>query len=92
MDNKIEVLCEVIFSDPKSGTETSLIGMIDKLKLITFSKGSEEFLIFKERYNPPIPKSDVREIKLYREDVICSDRKVGSSLTKYLKPNYGKII
>ncbi len=92
MDNNFEVLCEVIFSDPKSGIETSLVGTIDKLKCITFFKGSEEFLIFKERHHPPIPKLDVKEIVIYREDVISSDKKESSSLTKYLKPNYGKIV
>ncbi len=91
MGNKIEVLCEVIFSDPKSGIETSLIGTIDKLKLIRFIKGAEEFLIFKERHHPPIPKLEVREITEYREKIICSNKKESSSLTKYLIPSYGKI-
>ena len=91
MDNELEVLCEVMFSDPKSGIETNLVGTIDKLKLIKFFKGSDEFLVFKERTHPPIPKSDVKEIVIYREDVI-SDKKESSSSTKYLKPNYGKIV
>jgi len=92
MNKKFEVLCEVFFSDPKSGILMSLVGRIDKLRLATFLNRSEKFLIFKERHHPPIPKTEVKDIVIYRENEIDSEKKEGSSLTKNMKPNYGRII
>jgi len=92
MNNKFEVLCEVFFSDPKSGILTSLVGMIDKFSLTTFFNKPEKFLIFKERHHPPIPKVEVKDIVIYHENEIDNEKKGSTSLTKNMKPKYVRII
>ena len=86
MVEKFEVLCEVIFSDPKSGVLTSLIGKIDENKIISFLSDSEDFLIFRKRYHPPILKKDIKEIMIYFENKQKNSMQESSRLLKRIKP------
>lgn len=68
MKKAIDVLCDIIFKDSKLGILTSRIGRVDHSQLKMYSKNSNKFIIFKERYNSPILKTDIREIIILRDD------------------------
>lgn len=92
MKNEKEVLCEIRFNDHKSGVLTSRIGRIDESQFNLFSTNSKNFIIFKERYNSPILKSDIKEIIIYRENKKISINNENSSITKHIKSkDKGKI-
>ncbi len=92
MKNEKEVLCEIIFKDHKLGVITTRIGTIDESQLITLSKNSHDFLIFKEKYNSPILKSDIKEIIIHRDKQKISVDDANSKIIKYIKSqDKGKI-
>jgi hypothetical protein len=91
MVEKIGVLCEIIFSDPKSGVVTSLMGNVDESRLISFSSDSEEFLIFSERFHPPILKKDIKEITIHSESKQKNKTQKRVKLINDMKPMLGKI-
>jgi hypothetical protein len=82
-----DLICEIFFSDHKSGVLTSLIGHIDANQLIHFSNGGEEFIKFKEKYHPPIYVPDVKEILIYRasNESFIEENLIG--LNKYIRKN-----
>jgi hypothetical protein len=82
-----DILCEICFSDHKSGVLTSLIGHIDTNQLIYFSNGGENFIKFKEKYHPPVYKPDVKEIFIYRETKELPIEKKLIDLNNYTKEN-----
>ena len=92
MQNNLENLCEIIFTDHKSGYLTSRIGMIDEFQLRKFSEDSNKFIIFKEKYNPPILKSDIEKIIIYRDKKTAKINKADSRILNLMKSqNSGKI-
>lgn len=92
MKKAVEVLCEIIFKDHKSGNLTSRIGRINESQLTRFCTNSNEFIIFKERYNSPILKKDIEEIIIRRNDRKISIKEENSIIIKYLNSqNKGKI-
>lgn len=92
MKNLKEVLCEIIFKDHKLGIITTRIGTIDETQLITLSTNSNDFLIFKEKYNSPLLKNDIIEIIIHRDDRKISVNEVNSRIIKHIKSqDKGKI-
>ncbi|MCK4381187.1 MAG: hypothetical protein KAW51_08635 [Candidatus Lokiarchaeota archaeon] len=92
MKNEKEVLCEIIFKDHKLEVISTRIGTIDDTQLITLSTNSNDFLIFKEKYNSPILKSDIIEIIIHRDDRKISVNEVNSRIIKHIKSqDKGKI-
>ncbi len=92
MKNEKEVLCEIIFKDHKLGVITTRIGTIDETQLITLSPNSNDFLIFKEKYNFPLLKNDIIEIIIRRDDRKISVAEVNSKIIKHIKSqDKGKI-
>ena len=92
MKNLKEVLCEIIFKDHKLGIITTRIGTIDEYQLNFLSTNSSNFLIFKEKYNSPILKSDIKEIIIHRDKKKISVDEVNSKIIKYMKSqDKGKI-
>jgi len=87
MKNVPDVLCEIIFKDPKLGILTSRIGMIDKSILKLYSTNSNDFIIFKERYNSPILKSDIIDIIIHYEGKIS----INNINSRIKSQNKGKI-
>ena len=85
MKKKSEVLCEIIFKDHKLGCLSSRIGKIDEIQLSTFSTNSNDFIIFKERYNPPILKTDIIEIIINIDYKQIQLKKEDSRTSKYIK-------
>ncbi len=85
MKTEKEVLCEIIFKDHKSGVLTSRLGRIDEYQLSLISTNSNSFIIFKEKYNSPILKSDINKIIIHREDKRISVNNVNSSIIKHIK-------
>ena len=87
-----EVLCEIIFEDHKLGVITTRIGTIDEYQLKLLSTNSSNFLIFKEKYNSPILKSDIKEIIIHRDKQKISVDEANSKIIKHIKSQYkGKI-
>ncbi|MFX0002850.1 MAG: hypothetical protein ACFE9C_02255 [Candidatus Hodarchaeota archaeon] len=80
-----DVLCEVIFKDHKLDILTSRIGTIDEFQLRKFTTNSNEFIIFKESYNSPILKKDIKEIIIHRNERKISIKEKDSTITKSLK-------
>jgi regulatory protein YycI of two-component signal transduction system YycFG len=80
-----EILCEVIFKDHKSDISTSRIGKIDEFQLTNFSTSSNEFIMFKESYNSPILKKDIKEIIIYRNDRKIAIKEKDATIIKSLK-------
>ncbi len=92
MKNLKEVLCEIIFKDHKLGIITTRIGTIDEYQLKLLSTNSSNFLIFKEKYNSPILKSDIKEIIIHRDKKKISVDEANSKIIKYIKSqDKGKI-
>lgn len=92
MKKILEVLCEIIFTDHKTGVITNRIGRIDKSQLSGFSSNTNDFIIFKETYNSPILKENIKEIIILRDIRQKSVNKVNSKLIKHAKSkNIGKI-
>ena len=92
MKNEKEVLCEITFKDHKLGVITTRIGTIDETQLITLSTNSNDFLIFKEKYNSPLLKNDIIEIIIHRDDREISVTEVNSKIIKHIKSqDKGKI-
>lgn len=92
MKNETEVLCEIIFKDHKLGVITTRIGTINETQLITLSTNLNDFLIFKEKYNSPILKSDIIEIVIHRDDRKISVNEVNSRIIEHIKSqDKGKI-
>lgn len=92
MKKILEVLCEIIFTDHKTGVITSRIGRIDKSQLSRFSSNTNDFIKFKETYNSPILKENIKEIIILRDIRQKSVNKVNSKLIKHAKSkNIGKI-
>ncbi len=85
MKKATEVLCEIIFKDHKSGILTSRIGKIKESQLTRFSTNSNNFIIFRESYNSPILKEDIKEIIIHRNNREISIKKEDSIIIKYLK-------
>jgi len=85
-------LCEIIFKDPKLGILTSRIGRIDQAQLKIYSMDSNDFIIFKERYNSPILKQDIKEIVIHQDNQKISINEVSSRIIKFRRAkNKGKI-
>ena len=80
-----EVLCEIIFFDHKYNCLTSRIGIIDESQLINYPKNLNGFIIFKEKYNAPILKSDIKEIMVHQEIKLNSFEIEDSGINKYVK-------
>jgi len=92
MKNENQVLCEIIFQDHKLGVLTTRIGTIDETQLRTFSTNPNNFLIFKEKYNSPILKSDIIEIIIHRVGRKIFVNKLSSRIIKHIKSqDKGKI-
>lgn len=92
MKNVKEVLCEIIFKDHKLGIITTRIGTIDESQLKILSTNSSNFLIFKEKYNSPILKSDIKEIIIHRDKKKISVDEANSKIIKHIKSqDKGKI-
>jgi len=92
MKNKEIILCEIIFKDHKLGVITSRIGRIHKSQLSLSSLESNGFIIFKEKYNSPILKSDITDIIIHQDDRIIDINKVTSGFIKHSNSqNKGKI-
>ena len=85
MKKKLEFLCEIIYADHRSGHITSRIGKINKYQLRTYSKNSNDFIVFKEKYNFPILKTDIKEIIVLRDDSYIPVNKTSSRTIKYMK-------
>lgn len=85
MKNALDVLCEVIFKDHKSGILTSRIGMINEYQLASFSKKVNNFIIFKESYNSPVLKKDITEIIIHRKDRKIAIKEKDFTIFKSLK-------
>jgi len=87
-----EVLCEIIFEDHKLGVITTRIGTIDEYQLKLLSTNSSNFLIFKEKYNSPILKSNIKEIIIHRDKKKIFVDEASSKIIKHIKSQYkGKI-
>ena len=87
-----EVLCEIIFKDHKLGVITTRIGTIDESQLKMLSTNSSNFLIFKEKYNSPILKSNIKEIIIHRDKKKIFVDEASSKIIKHIKSQYkGKI-
>jgi len=85
-------LCEIIFKDPKLGILTSRIGRIDQSQLNIYSTNSNDFIIFKEQYNSPILKQDIKEIVILQDNRKISINEASSRILKYRREkNKGKI-
>ena len=80
-------LCEIFFSDHKSGIITSLIGHIDTHQLIYFSNGGENFIKFKERYHPPVYKPDIKEIVIYAQPNELNVEQELIEINEYIREN-----
>jgi len=92
MKKKSEVLCEIIYRDHKLGIITSRIGIINEAQLNMYSTNYNEFIIFKERYNAPIFKSDIEEIIIHQDNRKISVNKENSKIIKFIEfQNKGKI-
>lgn len=85
MINKKELLCEIVFNDHKTGVLTSRIGIIDESQLSLFSSNSNRFIVFKEKYNSPVLKSEINEIIIHRNEKKISIDKLNSNIIKHLK-------
>lgn len=92
MKNVKEVLCEIIFNDHKLWVITTRIGTIEESQLKNLSTNSNDFLIFKEKYNSPILKSDIKEIIIHRDDRKIYVDEGNSRIIKHIKSqDKGKI-
>lgn len=92
MKRNLEVLCEIIFTDHILGHLTSRIGIIDEFQLRRYSTNSNDFIIFKEKYNSPILKADIKEIIIHRDNRQTQFNKEDSRISKHMKSqNTGKI-
>lgn len=87
MTENRKFLCEVVFSDHNLGLLTSLIGHIDQNQLNQFSNGGGKFITLKEKHHPPIYKTDIKEIIIYRIDGRSAVSKEKSNLN-YFKSNF----
>ena len=87
-----EVLCEIIYEDHKLGVITTRIGTIDEYQLKLLSTNSSNFLIFKEKYNSPILKSNIKEIIIHQDKKKIFVDEASSKIIKHIKSQYkGKI-
>jgi hypothetical protein len=92
MKRKLELLCEIIFIDHKLGCLVNRIGRIDEHQLTTYSTNSNDFIIFKERYNFPILKTDIKEIIIHQDNRQLQIKKEDLKVNKYIKSqSFGKI-
>ncbi|MFX1503025.1 MAG: hypothetical protein ACFFDH_18840 [Promethearchaeota archaeon] len=92
MLDKKEVLCEIIFKDHKLDVPTSRIGIINVSQLNKLPKYSNPFIIFKERYNSPILRSDIIEIIIHREEKKIVVDNIKSNIIKHVNiKDKGKI-
>ena len=85
MRNKYEVLCEIIYVDHKFNRLTSRIGTVNERQLNYYSKNLNGFLIFKENYNTPILKSDIKEIIIHHDNRQTTFKLEDSRINKYVK-------
>ncbi|MFX1566797.1 MAG: hypothetical protein ACFFCV_00360 [Promethearchaeota archaeon] len=85
MKNKSEVLCEIIYIDHKYNRLTSRIGTVNKHQLNDYSKNSNDFIIFNEKYNAPILKSDIKEIIIHQDNRPTSFKIEDLRINKYTK-------
>ena len=85
MKKSSEVLCEIFFTDHKLGFLTSRIGRIDDSQLKNYSRNLNEFIIFKETYNSPILKTDIKDIVIHQNDSESSIKGVNSRIIKNIK-------
>jgi hypothetical protein len=93
MKKSKDILCEIIFEDNRLGLLTSRIGKIDPQQLKALATNSDGFVIFKEKYNPPILKTDINQIIIHRDDRKMSIIKSNSGILKHIKSkDKGKII
>lgn len=92
MKKKSELLCEIIFTDHKLSILTSRIGTINESQLSNYSTNSKDFIIFKESYNPPIFKNDIRKIIIHQDYRNLPINEGNSKIIKSIKSqNKGKI-
>jgi len=92
MKKELDNLCEIIFTDHKLGCLKSQIGWIDNLQLETYSTNINDFVLFKERYNPPILKTDIKEIIIHRDNRQTQLNEEDSIISKHTKTqSTGKI-
>lgn len=84
MKKPSDVLCEIIFRDHKSGIISSRIGKINKSQLTFLSINSNNFIIFKDSYNPPILKTDIQQIIIHHNNSKIPIDKEDSIIIKYL--------
>lgn len=64
---------------------TSRIGIIDESQLNLFYSNSNSFIVFKEKYNSPILRSDINEIIIHRNGKKISIDNLNSNIIKHLK-------
>ncbi|UCC19241.1 MAG: hypothetical protein JSV62_14235 [Promethearchaeota archaeon] len=85
MNKKSDVLCEIIFTDHKLNILISRIGTINEAQLSNFYTNSREFIIFRESYNPPIFKNDIKEIIVHQDRGKIYTNESSSKIIKYVK-------
>jgi len=92
MKKNLEVLCEIIFADHILGHLASRIGMVNEFQLRKYSTNSNDFIIFKEKYNSPILRADIKEIIIHRDNTQTQFNKEDSKIRKHIKAqSTGKI-
>ena len=62
-----EILCEDKYKKNNTGKIRSEIGILDESEITNFFRNENNFIQFKDKSSPLIPKHDIIEIVQYRE-------------------------